>query len=125
MACDKLGYDGPTPNAAVPAPRNGRGSAAPTRRTGRYLMPQSWQRALYIPLIVLAWLAILLIGGWLLAHIAKTILTLLLSGVAAVALTPLVSLLARVMPRSLAIAVAYVLGFVVILGLLSLYFVRR
>ena len=58
-------------------------------------MPDSWQRALYIPLIVLAWLAILLLGGWLLTHVAKTILTLLLSGITAFALTPLVSLLAR------------------------------
>ncbi len=83
------------------------------------MMPQSWQRALYIPLIVLAWLVILLIGGWMLSHIAKTVLTLLLSGIAAFALTPLVSLLARGMPRGLAIAVAYVLGFVVVLGLLA------
>ena len=82
-------------------------------------MPQSWQRALYIPLIVLAWLAVLLVGGWMLSHVAKTVLTLLLSGIAAFALTPLVSLLARVMPRGLAIAVAYILGFVVVLGLLA------
>ena len=80
-------------------------------------MPNSWQRALYIPLIVLAWLAILLLGGWLLTHVAKTLLTLLLSGITAFALTPLVSVLARWLPRSLAIAVAYVLGFVVVLGL--------
>ncbi len=82
-------------------------------------MPQSWQRALYIPLIVLAWLAIILIGGWLLSHIVKTLLTLLLSGIVAFALTPLVSLLARWMPRGLAIAVAYVLGFVALLGLIA------
>jgi predicted PurR-regulated permease PerM len=80
-------------------------------------VPDSWQRALYIPLIVLAWLAILLLGGWLLTHVAKTLLTLLLSGITAFALTPLVSVLARWLPRSLAIAVAYVLGFVVVLGL--------
>ncbi len=82
-------------------------------------MPQSWQRALYIPLIVLAWLAIILIGGWLLSHVVKTLLTLLLSGIVAFALTPLVSLLARWMPRGLAIAVAYVLGFVALLGLIA------
>ena len=76
-------------------------------------MPDSWQRALYIPLIVLAWLAIVLLGGWLLTHVAKTLLTLLLSGITAFALTPLVSVLARWLPRGLAIAVAYVLGFVV------------
>jgi predicted PurR-regulated permease PerM len=80
-------------------------------------VPDSWQRALYIPLIVLAWLAIVLLGGWLLTHVAKTLLTLLLSGITAFALTPLVSVLARWLPRGLAIAVAYVLGFVVVLGL--------
>jgi len=37
----------------------------------------------------------------------------------AFALTPLVSLLARWLPRSLAIAVAYILGFVVLLGLIA------
>ena len=79
-------------------------------------MPDSWQRALYIPLIVLAWLAIVLLGGWLLTHVAKTLLTLLLSGITAFALTPLVSVLARWLPRRLAIAVAYVLGFVLVFG---------
>lgn len=83
-------------------------------------MPQSWQRALYLPLIILAWLVIVLIGGWLLAHVAKTLLTLILSAITAFALTPLVSLVARGLPRPLAIAVAYVLGFGVVLGLLAL-----
>jgi len=89
-----------------------------TPRTAGQL-PTSWQRALYLPLIILAWLAIVLVGGWLLAHVVKALLTLLLSGIVAFALTPLVSLLARWLPRSLAIAVAYVLGFVVLLGLIA------
>src|SRR2546421_10196344 len=99
-----------------PSPSDGRAGEAPNERA-RPSMPDSWQRALYIPLIVLAWLAIILLGGWLLTHVAKTLLTLLLSGITAFALTPLVSVLARWLPRSLAIAVAYVLGFVVVLGL--------
>jgi len=82
-------------------------------------LPASWQRALYLPLIILAWLAIVLVGGWLLAHVAKALLTLLLSGIVAFALTPLVSLLARWLPRGLAIAIAYVLGFAVLLGLIA------
>jgi len=89
-----------------------------TPRTAGQL-PTSWQRALYLPLIILAWLAIVLVGGWLLAHVVKALLTLLLSGIVAFALTPLVSLLARWLPRNLAIAVAYVLGFVVLLGLIA------
>src|SRR5438105_11853338 len=99
-----------------PAPARPSLGEAPHER-GRPAMPDSWQRALYIPLIVLAWLAIVLLGGWLLTHVAKTLLTLLLSGITAFALTPLVSVLARWLPRSLAIAVAYVLGFAAVLGL--------
>ncbi|MGI8825145.1 MAG: AI-2E family transporter [Chloroflexota bacterium] len=75
-----------------------------------------WQRALFIPLTVLAWLVVMVIGLWLLSHILKTILTLVLSGIVAFALTPLVTFLARWMPRPLAIACAYVVGFAVIFG---------
>ncbi len=82
-------------------------------------LPASWQRALYLPLIILAWLVIVMIGGWLLAHVVKALLTLLLSGIVAFALTPLVSLLVRWLPRVLAIAMAYVLGFAVLLGLIA------
>ena len=79
-----------------------------------------WQRRLYIPLTILAWLAVAIVAGWLLGHILRTVLTLVLSGIVAFALTPLVSFLSRWMPRGLAIAVAYVLGFAVVLGLLAL-----
>lgn len=80
-------------------------------------MPRSWQRALYIPLIILAWLAVLVVAGWLLTHILKTILVLVLSGIVAYALTPLVGRLSRWVPRGLAIAVSYVLAFAILLGL--------
>lgn len=83
-------------------------------------VPPSWQRALYLPLIILAWVAVIVAAGWLLSHITKTIVVLVLSGIVAYALTPLVSLLARVMPRSLAIAVAYLFGFAILFGLLGL-----
>lgn len=76
-----------------------------------------WQRALYIPLIILAWLAVLIIIGWLLSYLTKTILVLVFSGVLAFTLAPLASLLSRWMPRSLAIGVAYVAGAAVALGL--------
>ena len=80
-------------------------------------MPTSWQRALYLPLIILAWLAVVLVSVWLLSHITKTILVLVISGVIAYALTPLVHLLSRWLPRGLAIALAYVLGFGIVFGL--------
>lgn len=80
-------------------------------------MPTSWQRALYLPLIILAWLAVAVVAGWLLSHFTKTILVLVISGIIAFALTPLVRLLSRWLPRGLAIGVAYVLGFGLVLGL--------
>lgn len=78
---------------------------------------RDWQRALYVPLTVLAWLAVVVVCGWLLSHVVKTVLTLVLSGILAFALTPLVSFFSRWMPRALAIFLAYLIGFAVILGL--------
>ena len=76
-------------------------------------------RALLVPLVVLAWLAVLLVGAWLLSHVTHAVLILVLSTVVAFALSPLVDLLQRWLPRVLAIAVAYVVGFAVLFGLLS------
>lgn len=81
---------------------------------------RDWQRALFIPLTILAWLVLVVIAIWLLSHITKTILTLVLSGIVAYALRPLVLFFSRFMPRGLAVAVAYLIGFTVILGLLAL-----
>jgi predicted PurR-regulated permease PerM len=83
-------------------------------------MLHTWQRALYTPLIILAWLAVLIAGGWLLSHITKTLIVLGLSAVVAFALTPFVTLLGRWLPRAIAIALAYLLGFAVLFGLLGL-----
>lgn len=80
---------------------------------------RDWQRALFIPLTVLAWLVLLLAAVWVLSHLTKTILTLVFSGIVAFALTPVVRLLSRYMPRPLAIGVAYLLGFTVILGMFA------
>src|SRR5579859_3030891 len=78
---------------------------------------RDWQQALFIPLTILAWLAVIVIALWLVSHVAKTILTLVLSGIVAFALTPLVGLLNRWLPRGVAIAVAYIFGFGIIIGL--------
>lgn len=80
---------------------------------------RDWQQALYIPLTILAWLVLVVIAIWLLSHITKTILTLVLSAIVAFALRPLVVFFGRFMPRGWAIAVAYLVGFTIILGLLS------
>lgn len=85
-------------------------------RPGR--MPRL-QRALLIPLALLAWLAVILVLGWLLCHVTRALL-MILGALIAFALTPLVNLLSRWLPRWLAIAISYLVGFVVIFGLLGL-----
>src|SRR5215472_19255124 len=67
-------------------------------------------RAVLLPLVILAWL---------LGHIIHTLLILILATVVAFALTPLVNLLVRWIPRILAIALAYLIGFALVFGLLS------
>jgi len=79
-----------------------------------------WQRAFYVPLTILAWLAVIVIVVWLLGHVAKTLLTLVLSAVVAFALTPLVDLLDRWIPRTVAIALAYLFGFGLLGGMIAL-----
>src|SRR5579884_316235 len=76
----------------------------------------SWQRALYLPLIILAWLVVLLIVGWVLSHFTRTILLVVFSIVIAFAVAPLANALERWLPRPLAIGLAYVIGVGVILG---------
>jgi predicted PurR-regulated permease PerM len=81
---------------------------------------RDWQQALFIPLTILAWLVLIVIAIWLLSHITKTILTLALSAIVAFALRPLVVFFRRFMPRGWAIALAYLIGFTIIFGMLSL-----
>ena len=75
--------------------------------------------ALLVPLSILAWLALIVVLGWALGHVTRTLITLVLSAVIAYALTPAVSLLSRWVPRWLALVLAYLIGFVVILGLIA------
>jgi len=76
-------------------------------------------RAVLVPLVILAWLAVVLLVGWLLSHLTHTLLILILATVVAFALTPLVNLVAHWLPRVLAIAVAYVVGFAFVVALMS------
>lgn len=103
---------------------------ARTRREGRASGPPGgidayradmlrWQQALLVPLTILAWVAVAIIAAWLLGHVVKTVLTLVLAGVVAFALTPVVSRLQRVMPTFLAITIAYILGFALLFGLIA------
>ena len=79
-----------------------------------------WSAALLLPLTILAWLAVVVVGGWLLGHVAGAVLVLVLGAVIAYALTPVVRLLNRIMPRLVAVLVAYLIGFVVVMALLGL-----
>lgn len=82
--------------------------------------PSPGLRALLIPLTILAWLALLVVAGWLLGHVAHAILILALATIIAFAVAPIVSFLSRWMPRAGAIAIAYVLAFTLIFGLLGM-----
>jgi len=70
--------------------------------------------------VILAWLALIVVAAWLLSHVTRAVLMLVLGALVAFALTPLVNLLTRWIPRLLAIAVSYLIGFVAFFGILSL-----
>jgi len=79
-------------------------------------VPSAWLRALVLPLIVLAWLAIAILAIWILGHFTRTILIVVLAAVLAFAFTPLANLFGRWLPRALAIGLAYVLGLAIVFG---------
>jgi len=80
-----------------------------------------WTLRRDIPLAVLAWAAVIFLLLWLASQVVQTILVLVIAGLLAYALVPLVSLLERVMPRLLAVLIVYV---VVLAGIGTLlYFV--
>jgi predicted PurR-regulated permease PerM len=76
-----------------------------------------WQRALYVPLTVLAWLAVVIIAGWLLGHVAHTVVMIVLASILTIALHPLVALFKQRLSRPLAVAGAYLAGLALALGL--------
>jgi predicted PurR-regulated permease PerM len=76
----------------------------------------AWQRALYLPLTILAWLAIGIIVLWLLGHATHALVLVVLAVVVAFAMAPLVALFRRWIHRPVAIAFAYILGVAILLG---------
>jgi predicted PurR-regulated permease PerM len=79
-------------------------------------VPTAWLRALVLPLIVLTWLVVAILGVWVLSHFTRTILIVVLATILAFAFTPLANLLGRRMPRALAIGLAYILGLALVVG---------
>jgi predicted PurR-regulated permease PerM len=79
--------------------------------------PSRWQRALFPPLTILAWLLVAIVAGWLLGHVLHTVVIVVLAGILAFALAPLVALLRRFLTRPVAVALAYLLSMSVIVGM--------
>jgi len=86
-------------------------------------MIAKWIRRCGLPFAILGWTGVALLLLWLAGHILQTLLLLTIAALLAYALSPMVKLLARIMPRVLAILIVYL----VILGALSalLYLIVR
>jgi predicted PurR-regulated permease PerM len=82
-----------------------------------------WVRRVLIPLAILAWAGVAILILMVAGYVAKTLLLLAIAMLLAYALSPLVTLFARVMPRFLAILIVYLL----VLGAVGtlLYFIVR
>ena len=76
-------------------------------------------RAILIPVLILAWIGVVIGLVWVLAHVAHTLLVIVLATVIAVAISSLVRILALRLPRGLAIAVAYAITVIVVANLLG------
>src|SRR5947209_9887240 len=80
-------------------------------------MPEAkWARRRDIPLAILAWTAVVAVILWGAAHIIRALLLLAIAGLLAYALVPAVRLLQRIMPRTIAILI----GYIIVLGGVSL-----
>lgn len=93
-------------------------------RVDRYADPTAtiakWVRRCGLPLAILAWSAVVLLILWLAGHITQTLFLLIIAALLAYALTGVVKLFERVMPRFLAILVVYLLVLSAIVALLYL-----
>src|ERR1051326_316575 len=68
-----------------------------------------WVRRLLIPLAILAWAGVVILILWAAGYVARTILLLVIATLLPYALSLLVTLLARVVPRFLAILFVYLI----------------
>jgi hypothetical protein len=79
-------------SAAGRTPATGQTLGAERLPAGEQSSAARWQRALYVPLTILAWLAVVIIFGWLLGHVAHTAVMIVLATILTIALQPLVAL---------------------------------
>jgi predicted PurR-regulated permease PerM len=88
------------------------------RRRQDEIVNARWQRRRDIPLAILAWIAVGIIVLMALGYVTHTVIVLIIAGLLAFALAPVVKFLARFMPRFLAILIVYLvilcgLGFLI------------
>ncbi len=88
------------------------------RRRQDEIVNARWQRRRDIPLAILAWIAVGIIVLMALGYVTHTVVVLIIAGLLAFALAPVVKFLARFMPRFLAILIVYLvilsgLGFLI------------
>ncbi|HLJ34880.1 MAG TPA: AI-2E family transporter [Ktedonobacteraceae bacterium] len=77
------------------------------RRRKEEIINARWQRRRDIPLAILAWVAVGIIVLMALGYVTHTVIILIIAGLLAFALAPVVKFLARFMPRFLAILIVY------------------
>ncbi len=82
-----------------------------------------WIKRLIISLTALVWIALIGIALWLLGQISQAVILLLLGSVIATIIYPVIRWLTRFMPRTLAVALVYILLIGIIGG--SLYFIAN
>src|SRR6266699_5068858 len=82
-----------------------------------------WIRRVGIPLATLAWIGLVAVLLWAASHVGRSLILLAIAAILAFALAPAVKILARVMPRIVAILVVYI---IVLSGIsVLLYFLIR
>ena len=82
----------------------------PAQSSAEPFSRSAWMRRLIIALTILAWLAISAVVLAVVGHIIGTLILLIAAGLLAYTIYPLVLLLQRFMPRTLAIVVVYIVA---------------
>jgi len=80
----------------------------------------NWGRRRDIPLAILGWFVVIAVIAWLAQHVAHTLLLVAIAGLLAYALIPAVSIVARILPRWLAILVVYLAVLLILAGVVYL-----
>src|SRR5436305_15312065 len=97
----------------------------PPTKTWRAALATStkWMPRVAIPLAILAWIGLVAVIVWAASHVIRSLILLAIAALLVLALAPAVKLVARVMPRMLAIVVVYVIVFT---GLsVTMYFISK